>query len=348
MMPPLYSGSADEWSYLSTGTTGSAMKVEFIIDKFENQMKRMVTPLKSHQFTVQDTLWHIEVVPDCLVTVDADEEENESEDEGEEGYVGVFIINDNKADLAVECKIVIGDVEVNVEDLIPASGTVGSYKFGCPRLLTHQKCKDILNEGKLIVTVEINVLEEATLIQGKGKNFNVIPESSNVNLKIFEDQDFTDFRVVCVEKSIPCHKAFLVARSSVFKTMMESDMKEAKEATVELESCFETVALSFVKFFYTGHVDYDILKENAIKFLDLGEKYDLARLKAITEQAMIGNLDKENMLSFFLAGDFYHGDEIRAAAKTFLRQNKKSLMEQKGWKEALSNRDLVFELMESF
>ena len=60
------------------------------------------------------------------------------------------------------------------------------------------------------------------------------------------------------------------------------------------------------------------MKENVVSFLDLGEKYDLPGLKAIAEQAMIAMLDKENMLSFFLAGDLYQGEKIRAASKTFL------------------------------
>jgi len=80
----------------------------------------------------------------------------------------------------------------------------------------------------------------------------------------------------------------------------------------------------------------------------LGEKYDLAGLKAIAEQVMIANLDKESMLSFFLAGNLYNGEMIKSAAKTFLRENRRSLVKQEGWKDALRDNDLVFELLEFF
>ena len=327
-MPPLYSGTADEWCYFSTDTSGSATNVEFIIDKFESQMKKD-TVFKSHKFTVNDGLWQVQVQPDC-------------KNRGFKGYVGVFILNGNKEDHTVEYTFEIGDNNYKIE---------GNQKFGaglvlgCPNLLSHKACKDVLNkqtDGKLTVKVEMKVLlEEITLIYGKRKNVNLIPESSSVPLKLYETKVFTDFLVLCNGKSIPCHKAFLATRSSVFKTMLESDMKEAKEAIFELKNCTEIVAECFVKYFYTGHVEEECLKENVVSFLDLGEKYDLPGLKAIAEQAMIAMLDKENMLSFFLAGDLYQGGKIREAAQTFLRQNRKSLVEDEGWEEALKGRHRI-------
>jgi len=329
-MPPLYSGSADEWSYLSTEAKGSAMSVEFIIDNFENQMKR-VSQLESHQFTVNDTLWHINVRTDSLL-------------EDYKGHVGVHVYNENKEDLTVDVKFEIGDTVEGFVHKIEASGY-----WGYSKMLTHRECKSSLKDGKLIVKVVMKVLGEGTLIHGKGKSFNPIPDTSSMNLKIYEGQVYTDFRVVCNGKSFACHKAFFTVRSSVFKAMMENNMKEAEEGNVELKNCTETVAESFVKFFYTGQVDEEIMRENASSFLNLGEKYDLAGLKAISEQAMIATLDKDNMLSYFLGGDLYRGGNIRAAAKTFLRQNRASLVEQEGWKDVLTGReDLMLELLESF
>jgi len=330
-MPPIYSGSAEEWCYFSTDTTGSAKSVEIIIDNFESQMKK-VSPLKSHQFEVKDTLWHIKVYPD-------------SNFEEDKGNLGVFIYNDNKEDLTVKIMIEIGDeVGDRESEYVNLESKVG---WGCQ--LAHQECKDLLIDGKLIIKVEVKVLnEEVTLIHGKGKFSNPVSDTKIVNLKIFEDKYCSDFCVICNGKSFPCHKVFLMARSPVFKTMIEGNMKEAKEGSVEFNNCTETVVESFVKFFYTGNVDEEILKENAVSFLDLGEQYDIAKLKAITEQAMIANLDKENMLSFFQAGELYKGKKIKAAAKIFLRQNRRSLVDQKDWKNARKDGHLVLELLEFF
>jgi len=329
-MPPLYTGSADEWSYLSSNTTKSSLNMEFIIDNFEERMKKTKL-LKSHQFSVKDSLWHVEVQTDSV------------EESPCNGSVGFFLVNDNDEELTVSFKFNIGKLvgKVNRQKVAAKSD------WGLKAMLTHKKCKEQLKDGKLEVKLEIEVFGEGedTLISGKGSNSGWIPETK-VNLKIFKDKLLSDFSVVCNGKSFPCHKVFLAARSSVFKAMIESEMKESKEAVVQLENFTDTVIENFVKYFYTSQVDEEIMKENAVSFLDLGEKYDMGELKEVAEQNMIANLNKENMLNFFLAGELYKGEKIKAAAKTFLKQNMKSLMEQEGWKEALKERDLVFELLD--
>jgi len=334
-MPPVYSGSAEEWSYLSIDTTGSMKSVEFIIDNFEIQMKK-TRRLESHQFTFDSTLWHIYVYP-------------ESEQKDNKGHVGVFIHNDNEEDLSVKGKMEIGAETDGWVVKFDDDKVKANRGLGWPSLCSHQDCKALLIDGKLEIKLEMKVLKEkVTLIHGKGKSFDHIPGASCVNLKIFEDKACTDFRVICSGKSFPCHKVFLMARSSVFKAMIEGNMKEANEGSVELKNCTEAVGESFVKFFYTGLVDEEILKENAISFLDLGEQYDLAGLKAIAEQTMIANLNTDNMLNFFQAGDLYKAKKIKAAAKSFLRQNRRSLLKQEGWKDVLKEGDLLVELFEFF
>jgi len=332
-MPPIYSGSADEWCYIDTDDTGSSKSVEIIIGNFENHMKKDVDiAVKSHQFKVKDFLWHIEVKP-------------APKDEDVKGYVGIFLYNDNQKDLDVKLKAEIGGKECYEFD----KKIEAKCNWGFPKIFTHKKCKDLLIDGKLKINLEMRVRkEEVTIIHGKGKSCQPFPDLSIVNLKIFEDKSCTDFSVICNGRSFPCHKIFLMASSPVFKAMIEGNMKEAKEGCVKFENCTEIVTDNFVKFFYTGQVDEEILKENAVSFLNLGEQYDIAGLKAITEQVMIANLDKENMLNFFQAAVLYKGKKIKAAAKIFLKQNRRSLVEQEGWKDAKKDPNLVLELCELF
>jgi len=248
LQPPIKFEKAEEWCYISstalagTDEYDSSMSSEIliIIDDFENQMKTAKT-LTSREFTMKlkDTLWNVSVIP-------------ESEDE--KGRLGVFIHN-NKKDVTVKCKIVIGDEVVDELDReIEAKMGWGVFK-----LLTYQECKNMLSEGKLKIKLKMKVIEEnETLLHGNP--FYPIPDTSCMNLKIYEDKTCADFHVLCKGKSFPCHKVFLMARSSVFKTMLESNMKEATEGTVGFENYEETVVENFVKFFYTGQVDEDILK----------------------------------------------------------------------------------------
>ena len=70
-------------------------------------------------------------------------------------------------------------------------------------------------------------------------------------------------------------------------------------------------------------------------------------LKKMAEVAMIANLSIENMLKYFSAGDMFHGKELKEAAKAFIKKNRKSLVKQEGWRDAVKDRELLLDLIES-
>ena len=52
-------------------------------------------------------------------------------------------------------------------------------------------------------------------------------------------------------------------------------------------------------------VDEDHLKEEAVVFLELGEKYEMDELKELAEDTMLKILDMRNAIKFLLAGDMF-------------------------------------------
>jgi len=331
-MPPLYSGSADEWSYVSRDKSTSPVKtVDFIIDNFEAEMKKGTGKLKSRPFTVNSSLWHIEVDP-----ASKDEKSGRF-------FVGVLLMNDNEVDMYASCKFIVGKhAHQFLSHQVLAKGD-----WGYPKFIPQDECKKVLIDGKLKVTIEMSLIkEEETVISGRAQS-NPTHETSIVDSKIFDMMAYPDFKVTCNEKEFSCHKAFLVARSSVFKNMLEADMKEANNGYVEIKNHTEIVVDNFVKFFYTSHVEDEVLKKYAVHFFDLGEQYQVEGLKKMAEQAMIASLSTENMLRYFNAGDMYQGDEIKEAAKAFIRKNRRSLTEQEGWRDTVTDKDLLLDLIES-
>jgi len=325
-MPPLYSGSADEWSYISNDTANSDVKtVDFIIDNFEAEMMKSSHILKSNPFTVKHSMWHIAV------------HLGRKEDK-----VGVFIQNDNsvnlRADGWLKCGNVLGKL-VNQEVL-------ANNGFGWEAFLTTEACKKILTDGKLKVSVEIKLIQEKKTVICAAKPY-LLQEASILNRKIFETMAFSDFKVICNGKIFPCHKVFLAAGSSVFKNMLEADMKEAKEGSVEILNHADTVVSMFVKFFYTHHVEDEVLRNHAINFFDLGEQYQMEGLKKMAEVAMIANLSTKNMLEYLSAGDMFGGKELKEAAKAYIKKNRKSLVKLDGWRDAVKDRELLLDLIES-
>jgi len=335
-MAALYSGTADEWCHLGTTTSQSSLEVDFNIGSFEEHMNKEGSQecLKSHQFIVNGKTFNIEVWP------------NGGEDGDDQGFVSIFLCSDDESDVEVSCTFAAGSiVEMFNCQMIDSDRGLG---FG--RFIPHEKCKLELKNGVFELKVNVTVKEknDNTLIVGKGKRISKDCPQKSISSKMYEDKFFTDFEIISDGKSYPCHKVVLSVVSPVFRKMMESEMKEALESTLVLESHPEEVINSFLRFIYTGEMDEKVMIEHCVTFLELGEKYDMEGLKVEAEQAMISSLNPENMISFLKAGQLLRGESIRAAAKTFICQNIKNVKDKEKLRiEVQGQTDLLMELLES-
>ena len=60
-----------------------------------------------------------------------------------------------------------------------------------------------------------------------------------------------------------------------------------------------------VRYIYLEELEEDILKENVVTFLELGEKYEVEKLKELAEAKMLQLLHRDNMVDFLMAGDLF-------------------------------------------
>ena len=59
------------------------------------------------------------------------------------------------------------------------------------------------------------------------------------------------------------------------------------------------------RFIYLEEIEEDILKEEVVAFLELGEKYEVEKLKELAEEKMLQLLERGNMVEFLIAGDMF-------------------------------------------
>jgi len=326
MMATLHSGTTDELCHLGIGTTvllQSSLEVEFNIDRFEEHMNNMGIEefLRSHKFTVNGKAMWIDVFPNGI---------------DDEGFVGVFLVSDNKPDVEVSGTFSMGKTKSKfIKGVINPDRSPGLYRFA-----SHDKCKLELKNGVFELKVTVTV--------GNRKIIHNDSPQKSTSSKIYEVKSFTDFTIISDGKSYPCHKVFLSAASTVFKGMIESGMRESLNSTLVLDSFPGDVMSSFLRFIYTGDMDEKVMSENCVIFFELGEKYDMEDLKEVAEQAMISGLNPENMISFFKAGHLLRGENIRTSAKTFICQNIKNVRDtQKLRTELKGEAELLLELLES-
>ena len=56
---------------------------------------------------------------------------------------------------------------------------------------------------------------------------------------------------------------------------------------------------------YLEEVEEGLLEEQVVAFLELGEKYQVNKLKELAENTMVKSLKKENMIEFFKAAEMF-------------------------------------------
>ena len=59
------------------------------------------------------------------------------------------------------------------------------------------------------------------------------------------------------------------------------------------------------RFMYLEEVEEDLLKQEVVVFLEIGEKYQVESLKELAEDWMLKNLNKDNMVNFLVAADTF-------------------------------------------
>ena len=168
----------------------------------------------------------------------------------------------------------------------------------------------------------------------------------NQTLKIYSNQVFCDFEITFKDRTFPCHKNFLANQSSPFRALIEDKTRKNLPMKTELLNCpNESVAESFIKFFYIGGIDRDILDWHIVSFLHLGDYYQVKELQTLVEESMIAQLCKENVKEFLIAADKYQGEKVKAAAIDFLAQNRGIWREDiEEWKPYIS-RELLCEIV---
>uniref|UniRef100_A0AC34FYU9 BTB domain-containing protein n=1 Tax=Panagrolaimus sp. ES5 TaxID=591445 RepID=A0AC34FYU9_9BILA len=107
----------------------------------------------------------------------------------------------------------------------------------------------------------------------------IFNSSDTLCLDLWKQEDNKDFTIVVDKKEITAHKCVLVARSSVFRAMFQSGMKEAKENKVFIKDFdFNIVEAAIKSCYHQSLVEYTSL-EDKLNFLQFYDKYDIQSLK---------------------------------------------------------------------
>jgi len=339
----------DDWCRAPSVTSKSTVKTfGFVIEDFENVMKesKMVT---SSQFNIEDFKWTIRVY-------------NDDYDDGapsignfyaKKGFIGIWIFSENSdKTFELEGKVTCSGKSYKLYE--PDRNSIVELKaltgFGWSHPVRYDQCTKSLIDGKLVVKAELSLVKRGDLKVSGG---NEEGSESNENLlaklveKIYSERVFCDFKLISNHLEFDCHRNFIASQSETLRNAVE---RWAPDGKMILNEFKPEVIEVLINFFYRRPLDSEVLSENAVEFLNIGEQYDLPPLKAKAEMTMMANLNKETFLDFFIAGDLYAAAKIKEEALRFLARNRNLWTENfSEWNVKLAERPkLLMEIITAF
>jgi len=236
------------------------------------------------------------------------------------GWVGVGVMNRSQAEVKLKVQF-ITDVQTNEmeEVTIPAGG----FGFGFGEFLFHDDVKEHYKEKDFVVKVKVEMDGEVVKIVGENVEARTRKFiGQEVMEKAHGKMAWTDFILEFEGEELACHRLILAGASPVFAAMLEpaSKHREAVEgrAVIQLPAA---VGRAFVRFLYLEEMEEGILQEEVVSFLELGEQYDVEKLKELAEEKMLQLLDKETMVKFLMAGDLFRAARIKEATLKLAKIN---------------------------
>eukprot|EP00250_Pteridium_aquilinum_P034320 c7412_g1_i2 orf=357-1262(+) len=125
---------------------------------------------------------------------------------------------------------------------------------------------------------------------------------------------------------IPAHKAILAGRSPVFRAMFCScPMREAKSGVVMMEDMSGEVLAGFVGFLYKATVAAEIMQKHAAALLSVAEKYDVALLRTLCEEAIVDSIGPHNVISTLELARRFGSQVLRSTVLEVASQNMERL-----------------------
>merc|ERR1719342_1871137 len=149
---------------------------------------------------------------------------------------------------------------------------------------------------------------------------------------LFLSKDHSDLKIRCGGKVYDCHRNILASRSQVFKTMLESNMKEKLTGEIEIKNICMNVFEDLLKYIYSGVApNIDAHSQELFAAADL---YQLEKLKELCELKLCSRFDVSNCIDLLIFGDLYNAQKLKAAALEFVSKNLHK-MKTSEWKESL-------------
>jgi speckle-type POZ protein len=256
----------------------------------------------------------------------------------------ILLVNTNKSECRAKFKFSIinskGEAVKTMESQRAyrfVQGKDWGFKKFIRRDFLLDEVNGLLPDDKLTLRCEVAVVADSVNISGQSSNVHFhVPEcrlSGDLD-RLFDSAQFGDAVLSCGGREFQCHRAILAARSTVFQAMFSNDMEERQNSKVTIPDIEPEVMAEMLGFVYTYHTLPGTLgfKHMAAGLLAAADKYDLARLKVMCEEALARGLTVENVANVLMLADLHSAEQLKARTIEFINNRQvQAVMETAGW-----------------
>lgn len=182
----------------------------------------------------------------------------------------------------------------------------------------------------LIFSVFLSLLVDKCIQTGSYVDANVSLESlSGDFIKLLNSSLNHDAEIKCGGQYLKVHKIVLSARSEVFKTMLQTDMKEAQTGVIEMQDMDVNYFQDFIEFLYTG-VIRELTFDKAKALYEAGDKYAVKNLVYQCSEYLQDILSPENAFESFTLADAHSDEKLKERIITYIL-NEEIYLEDEIW-----------------
>ena len=177
-----------------------------------------------------------------------------------------------------------------------------------------------LVDNSLTVFCKVTVFLFDNVTHTTGSRYSIAVPECDVSThfgSLLSSEEFSDVTLVVGSEELKAHRLVLSARSPVFKTMFQVDMRENLTNRVEITDIELPVVQEMLTFIYTGNSPNLNLKNMASKLLFAADKYQLDRLKLMCEEALSCKLNLGNVSQMLELAEMHSATQLKAVCRDF-------------------------------
>ncbi|GFT73934.1 hypothetical protein NPIL_153451 [Nephila pilipes] len=158
-------------------------------------------------------------------------------------------------------------------------------------------------------------------------------------ISLWTKGELSDVELLTTTRTIPAHKAFLCARSRVFKVIFTSDGQKSTDSVVVSHLDYDT-AYRMLMYVYTNSLD-GLQWESAIKLYAAADKFEIIPLRRRCSSFLNNNLSPSNLYEVFHLAHLCDDFDLLTIAQEYALAHEEEVFHSEQWKEFTKNNAIV-------